>query len=301
MTPPDAEDLFSRALELPPEERQTFLGQQCGTDTRLRAELESLLRWHELADAGSWEIPAEPDVLAQPALAHIRAPTIKRVGPFELQSLLGEGATGVVYRALDTRNGRSVPVKIASPKTMLVPADRERFQRAADAAMRIDHPHIARVLETGSVEGLLFVVLEYVEGQTLAERLKAGAFDRATAMRMALDVAHRHGIIHRDLKPANIMLGPTGVKILDFCLCHAFDGAESIGRTESGIALGTLGYMAPEQARGGSQPRNPTSSRSAPCSMRSWRAAGPFGEGPPSQSCSLFFTTSRNRALNDRD
>ncbi len=256
MTPrqPDAEDLFTQALELPPEDRRAFLDRHCGNDAQLRGEVKSLLRWHELADAENWEIPGEPD---KPALAYIRARTLKRVGPFELQEFLGEGATGIVYRALDTRSGRPVAIKIASPKTMADHANRERFERAAKAAMRIENAHIARVLETGSIEGLSYVVLEYIEGRTLAEALKEGACDRPTATRVAwqiadaLDAAHRHGIIHRDLKPANIILDRNGdVKILDFGLCHALAGAESIARTRTGVALGTLGYMAPEQARG---------------------------------------------------
>ena len=153
MTPdrPDAEDLFAQALELPPEERREFLDQRCGADSQLRAEIESLLRWHELADAESWEIPAGPDSPAQPALADIRARTLRTIGPYELQECLGEGATGIVYRALNPRTGQSVAVKIASPKTMADPANRERFQRAAQATMRIEHSRIARVLETGSI------------------------------------------------------------------------------------------------------------------------------------------------------
>ena len=254
-----AEELFALALELPEPERAAFLDQRCGSDSQLRAEIESLLRWHQLAEAESFEIPSSPGAEAVPALAEIRARTLafRRLGPFELQQCLGEGATGIVYRALDTRSGEIVALKIASPETLSEPRNRERFRRAAEASIGIHHRHIARVLETGAVENLSYVALEYVEGHTLAEELKARRFDRSTTLRLArqiaeaLAAAHGHGIIHRDLKPANIMLTRDGhVKVLDLGLCHAFAGAESIAQTETGVALGTLGYMAPEQARG---------------------------------------------------
>jgi Tol biopolymer transport system component len=262
MTPENArraEDLFASVLELEPGERREFLDRCCGSDTELRGEVESLLHCHSEAEAEGWEIPPTPPSEALPVLAHLRARTLaaESIGPFQLQDCLGEGATGVVYRALDTRTDQIVALKIALPRTLDDPAGAQRFQRAASASLALAHPNIARTIETGKAGDLLYVALEYVEGRTLAQELRLHRFDAAEALRLArqiaevLQAAHELGIIHRDLKPANIMITSSGaIKVLDFGLCHASAGRETIARTGSGVALGTLGYMAPEQARG---------------------------------------------------
>ncbi|HML16957.1 MAG TPA: serine/threonine-protein kinase, partial [Bryobacteraceae bacterium] len=227
MTPEQAravEDLFASASVLPPEDRRAFLARAC-PDFDLRTEVESLLKWHDLAEAEPSVFDVRPPPEAKAMLARLAARTfilrqlseLKQVGPFQLGNFLGEGSTGVVYRAFDTRSGVNVALKIAFPESMMDEKNRSRFERAAAASMRLDHPNIARTLEictvrTPSGDDLICVVLEYVDGRTLAEQLRIGRADPADALRWArqtadaLDSAHRHGIIHRDLKPANIML-----------------------------------------------------------------------------------------------
>jgi Tol biopolymer transport system component len=274
MTPEEAqkaEELFASLIELSPDKRGAVIDRACGRDLELRAEIESLLQWHDRAETEGWEPFGSPPQESRPILQHLRARTLSshRVGAFELGRFLGEGATGVVYQAIDARTGQTVAIKIASAQTMGDIAGRRRFERAAAATMALDHPNIARVKETGShrndsSEELVFAVLEYVEGRTLMEELRLRKLDVATALGFArriadaMDYAHGKGIVHRDLKPANIMVTRSGaLKVLDFGLCHALPGKESLSRTRTGLALGTLGYTAPEQARG--EPPTPQS------------------------------------------
>ncbi|HYN07310.1 MAG TPA: protein kinase [Vicinamibacterales bacterium] len=191
-----------------------------------------------------------------------------RLGSFEIVSLVGEGGMGQVYRARDTKLGRDVAIKIL-PDTFARDADRlARFRREAQALAALNDPHIAQIFHLEDVGQSVALVMEFVEGRTLAEAISARALDQDEALRLAaeiaagLETAHEKGIIHRDLKPANVKITRDGhAKILDFGLAKAMAGdagsAELMNSptltaraTEAGMILGTAAYMSPEQARG---------------------------------------------------
>ena len=187
-----------------------------------------------------------------------------RLGPFEILAPLGAGGMGEVYRARDTRLDRSVAIKLL-PSEFLNPADRrvERFRNEARAIARITHPNICTLHDLGEDGAAIFLVMEYVEGVTLARRLEDGPLALALALRTAaqiadaLDHAHRHGVVHRDLKPSNIMLTRDGAKLLDFGLAKLKERDEQrptdatrTGLTDVGTIVGTIPYMAPEQVEG---------------------------------------------------
>src|SRR5713226_6543921 len=190
-----------------------------------------------------------------------------RLGPYEIVSLVGAGGMGEVYKAKDTRLDRIVAIKILPPTLTADPQFRERFDREARTISQLDHPHICALYDVGEQNGTGFLVMQYLEGETLADRLTKGAvpldqaFTIATQIADALDKAHRAGIIHRDLKPGNIFLTKSGAKLLDFGLAKAsgpaIAGAGSAllpttppNLTAQGTILGTFQYMAPEQLEG---------------------------------------------------
>jgi eukaryotic-like serine/threonine-protein kinase len=190
-----------------------------------------------------------------------------RLGPYEITGALGTGGMGEVYRARDPRLGREVAVKALPELLQANPERVRRFQREAQILASLNHPHIAAIYGLEEVGPAQFLILELVEGQTLADRLKGGRPALGEALRIArqiadgLQAAHDRGIVHRDLKPANIALTPQGdAKVLDFGLAKAFeaDGAGEAGEgptitsaeTRDGVVLGTAAYMSPEQARG---------------------------------------------------
>ena len=189
-------------------------------------------------------------------------PSGMRLGPYEIVGLLGSGGMADVYRAQDTRlNNRIVAVKVLSAALADTPQRRLRLEREAQAVSLLSHPNICALYDIGEDRGRPFLVMEYVAGETLAQRLRRGALPLAEALRLAilmadaLDHAHRQGVVHRDLKPANVMLSPAGVKLVDFGLAKlrdpdseatsVVDDTESL--TADGVLLGTLPYMAPEQ------------------------------------------------------
>ena len=196
-----------------------------------------------------------------------------RLGPYEVLAPLGAGGMGEVYRARDTRLGREVAVKVLPPEVAADPDRRRRFEQEARAASSLNHPAIITIHDIGEETGLLFVVFELLEGETLRGRLAGGAVSRSTAGDWALQVArglasaHEKGIVHRDLKPENLFVTRDGrVKILDFGLAKVVPAIAATagtaaptltGATEPGVVLGTIGYMAPEQARG--RPADPRS------------------------------------------
>jgi eukaryotic-like serine/threonine-protein kinase len=194
-----------------------------------------------------------------------------RLGPYEIEAPIGAGGMGEVYRAKDTRLDRTVAIKVLPRELSAKPGLRQRFEREARAIASLNHPHICSLYDVGAENGVDFLVMEYLEGDTLAARLSHGALKTEQLLRHAiqiaeaLDKAHRKGFVHRDLKPGNIMLTQAGVKLLDFGLAQFTTGekvtgggdiagtaATLIGQplTVEGTILGTLPYMAPEQLEG---------------------------------------------------
>ena len=190
-----------------------------------------------------------------------------RLGPYEVIATIGAGGMGEVYRARDTRLDRDVALKILAGHVAREPNGRERFEREARAVSRLNHPHICTLHDVGSADvgGLehRYLVMEMLEGETLAARLRRGALPVDQALRYAIQIAdalaaaHQHGVVHRDLKPANVMLTARGGKLLDFGLAQLHAPAESreMGATTTqltavGVVAGTLPYMSPEQLRG---------------------------------------------------
>ena len=177
-----------------------------------------------------------------------------QLGPYEILSLLGVGGMGEVYKARDTRLARIVALKVVSRRLASDPDFRARFDREAHLVSRLNHPNICALYDVGRQDGLDFLVIEYIEGESLARRLKDGplglhqALDIAVQAAHALAHAHQQRVIHRDIKPANLMVTRSGtVKVLDFGVAKMQEPADV---SRSGAALGTLAYMAPEQLRG---------------------------------------------------
>src|SRR5216683_2106064 len=189
-----------------------------------------------------------------------------KLGPYEIQSPLGAGGMGEVYRARDTRLERTVAVKILPAQFSSDPVRKQRFEREAKTISSLNHPHICVLYDVGSQDGLDYLVMECVEGETLAKRLEKGplpleqVLKYGTQIADALEKAHRSGVIHRDLKPGNIMLTPTGAKLLDFGLAKPAAplatgvtltaASKQSPVTEQGTILGTFQYMSPEQIEG---------------------------------------------------
>jgi serine/threonine protein kinase/Tol biopolymer transport system component len=192
-----------------------------------------------------------------------------KLGPYEVLSPLGAGGMGEVYRARDSRLGRDVAIKVLPDRLSSVEA-RQRFEREAKTISQLSHPHICALYDVGNQDGVEYLVMEYLEGETLAARLSRGPLTTEQTLRFgieiadALDKAHRQGIVHRDLKPGNVMLTQEGVKLLDFGLAKSFLGSPSGRRargltslpteapplTQEGSLLGTVQYMSPEQLEG---------------------------------------------------
>jgi len=190
-----------------------------------------------------------------------------KLGPYEIQSPLGAGGMGEVYRALDTRLDRTVAIKILAPHLSADTTLRQRFEREAKAISSLNHAHICMLHDVGCYDGIDYLVMEFVDGETLTKRLEKGSFALEQVLKFgvqiaeALDTAHRRGIIHRDLKPGNIMLTSAGAKLLDFGLAKPsapLDCLETLSAgaaqpspvTERGTIIGTFQYMSPEQIEG---------------------------------------------------
>ncbi len=263
------EELYHAASALPPSERPAFLVEACGQDEGLRRELESFLT-ESAFDDGFFESAAMGT--SPVTAAHIGAAAMigRSLGGYRLEALLGAGGMGEVYRARDMKLGRDVAIKIL-PRAFTSDPDRlARFEREARLLAALNHPNICAIYGIEDADDVRFLILELVNGDTLAERLADGAhalsIHEAIAigrqMAEALEVAHDKGIIHRDLKPANVKITSDGVvKVLDFGLAKAV-GGEGAGPDlthvseptrsgmRAGVVMGTAAYMSPEQARG---------------------------------------------------
>ena len=248
-------EVLNGALELAPEQRPAYLDQACSTDLTLRQEVESLL---ESADG------TRSGFLPNSTL-HITVAKGTRLGDYEVQSLIGSGGMGEVYRARDLLLHRDVAIKVL-PRFVSSDPDRlRRFEQEARAAAALNHPNILAVFQMGAYEGAPYLVSELLEGQTLREHLRRGslpirkAIDHAIQVAHGLVAAHDKGIVHRDLKPENLFVTKDGrIKILDFGLAKLTQPRTDLSdqtrtldhKTEPGLVMGTVGYMSPEQVRG---------------------------------------------------
>jgi serine/threonine protein kinase len=270
--------LFEAAVERPVDEREAFLNTAVGDDDALRREVESLLV-SDVSDDNFLDQLARiseavlADVVPAPlwSNAHPSQTSVfpgGRMGSYEIVALLGSGAMGEVWRARDTRLGRDVAIKILPRAFSSSPERVARFEREARVLASLNHAHIGAIYGREQTEDVDALVLELVEGETLADHLANGPLPVPDVLKIAiqitdaLEAAHERGIIHRDLKPANIKIRPDGVvKVLDFGLAKAVVGdatgpnltlspVVSVGATHGGVLLGTAAYMSPEQARG---------------------------------------------------
>jgi serine/threonine protein kinase/Tol biopolymer transport system component len=260
------DQLFHSALEQERSQRAQFLAQECADDVSLRSEVELLIASHEQAH-DFIETPASDLAAAILAKGQAGLVTGQAVGPYKIVSVLGIGGMGEVYLAHDTRLGRQVALKLMPPQ-FTINADRlRRFEQEARAVSALNHPNIVTIHEIGRDNGSQFIVTEYIEGQTLRQRMEESAISLRLALEVSIQVtsalasAHAAGIVHRDIKPENIMVRADGyVKVLDFGLAKlteapsAASNADASTRakvqTESGLVMGTATYMSPEQARG---------------------------------------------------
>jgi predicted Ser/Thr protein kinase len=243
--------VFQDALDQPTEVRRAWLREECGGDTALLHEAESLL--NTLDTAGDFlEKPAQVD----PDDLDTLLPGT-RVGPYEIRHEIGRGGMGVVYLAEDVRLGRRVALKALPSAVAMQPELRERLRREARALATISHPAVAVVYALEELGDQLFMASEYVDGETLRDVITRGPLDPARARSIATDMAaalaaaHDAGVIHRDLKPENVLIRSDGtVKVVDFGIAHV-EGPDASRLTRTGFALGTPAYMAPEQLLGG--------------------------------------------------
>ena len=259
------EEIRHAALSRVESDREAFLAHACAGDPALRREVEAALAQHE---SGFLEAPAMDAAVPTVSDAGASLLTGRRIGAYQVHERIGVGGMGEVYRARDTKLGRDVAIKIL-PRLFTSDSDRlARFEREAHVLASLNHPHIGAIYGLEDVDGVRALVLELVNGETLADRIVRGPIPLNEAMTMArqiadaLEAAHEKGIIHRDLKPSNIKITPDGVvKVLDFGLAKAASGDTAtadltqsptitVGGTQEGVILGTPAYMSPEQARG---------------------------------------------------
>ena len=249
--------MVESALGRPPGEREAFVVTATAGNDSLRHEVESLIAAYE--NGG--------DLLDKsPSLQQELRPG-RTLGHYEIVEMIGEGGMGEVYRARDRRLGRDVALKILPVHFASDPQMKVRFEREAKAVSALNHPHICTLYDVGSDQGIDYLAMEYIEGETLAKRLARGPIPLVDVIRFgteiadALDKAHRKGLVHRDLKPSNVMITKSGAKLLDFGLAKTtrpsiWDRSASFAETAekpitgSGTLVGTLEFMAPEQLQG---------------------------------------------------
>ncbi|MGH9844514.1 MAG: serine/threonine-protein kinase [Blastocatellia bacterium] len=260
------EQIYDAALERDTSRRAAFLDQACEGDEELRREVASLLASDE--QAGSFLAAPATEVMAKVIAAEpVSSPIGRRIGHYQVLSLLGAGGMGEVYLAEDKQLGRKIALKLL-PTELTTDADRlRRFEQEARTASSLNHPNIITIFEIGQEGPTHYIATEFIDGQTLRQRMESGrtglglALDVAAQTAAALAAAHEAGITHRDIKPENVMLRRDGiVKVLDFGLAKLIEPSSPAvdtqaptmpgASTEAGVVMGTPRYMSPEQARG---------------------------------------------------
>jgi TolB-like protein len=256
-------EVFERALALPADQRAGYVTRACEGDDPLRHEVTTLLTAHEQAD-DFLEVGCAAPIGQWPD--QDQDFTGLQFGPYRLENRIGGGGMGEVYRARDTRLDRTVAIKVLLSHVAADEPGRERFEREARVVAGLNHPHICTLYDVGSYtaappgQPIPYLVMEFLDGETLADRLARGplsvsaALEYAIQIASALETAHRAAITHRDLKPRNIILTTAGAKLLDFGLAKATTSdvaaAASSELTTPGTIIGTVQYMAPEQLEG---------------------------------------------------
>ena len=256
-------EIFESAQKLSAAERSDFLDEACGDDASIREEVETLLT----ADASNEDFLSAPAYeFAASLLAETEFSAGQKIGPYTILCPLGSGGMGQIYLAEDAKLRRKIAIKLISPQFAGDSSRVGRFEQEALAASALNHPNICVIYELGTTEnGRHFIAMEYIQGITLRDQLARGPLPVSKALNMAVQVAtalssaHASGIVHRDIKPENIMLRPDGyVKVLDFGLAKLTerlpgqDGSHAGQRnvqTETGMLMGTVKYMSPEQLR----------------------------------------------------
>ena len=238
------------ALDCAPERRADFVREACGTDETLRQEVVSLLGAHAAMASGFLEQPAAVQLGMTTALVQALA------GRYEIEREIAHGGMATVYRARDVKHERPVAIKVMRDEVAAV-VGAERFLEEIRVTALLQHPHILPLFDSGTVGGLLWYVMPFVEGETLRSRLARGgrlpideAIGIAREIAGALEHAHGHGIVHRDIKPENVLLQGGHALVADFGIALALEHAGGERLTRTGLTLGTPQYMAPEQAAG---------------------------------------------------
>jgi eukaryotic-like serine/threonine-protein kinase len=254
--------LYDAVVDLAEADRTSFLEKACAGDAELRREVESLLAYDKqaqpLLDRPALQVTAEKLAHESPSLVG------RQLGPYQIQIVLGAGGMGEVYKAIDTRLNRTVAIKVL-PRLLSERVDlRQRFEREGRAIASLNHPNICALYDIGRQDEIDFLVMEYVAGKTLDQRIPRKGLRLNETLKLAIQMAdalakaHSAGIVHRDLKPTNVMVTDEDlVKALDFGLAKLTElENDEVGtrttqlRTEERTIVGTVSYMSPEQAEG---------------------------------------------------